>query len=83
MAQDRIDHFAHMRAEQEPAPGEDKDAPHVSPALIEYLERTFPGPSAMAANDVPGVIMLVTGQAIRVGQLNVINKLKSLVREGS
>lgn len=78
---ERTDHFAKMRAEQEPAPSEPPEgAPFIAPYLIEWLEEHFPSPAPNTATSLDGAIMLITRQAQRSGELAVIGYLKTLVK---
>lgn len=78
---DRIDHFARMRAEAEPAKAPDADAPRVTPELIDYLERTWPdiklGNIGFEASQ-DGVLFLAAMAAKELGRREVIDHLKLL-----
>lgn len=79
---ERIDHLQRMRLEPEPDGAPDKDAPTVTPALIEYLEKTFqhPYPQGAGVGSVDGAVEVANVLASYAGAKAVIAHLKTLLR---
>jgi hypothetical protein len=77
---ERLDHFAKMRAEQEPTSQPPADAPAFSLEQLEWLETQYPRQDAVIGFTQDGMVEATAQNAFWGGAQHVLKHIRTLVR---
>lgn len=77
----RADHLGRIREGEGPRVTPNKDAPHVVPSLVDYLETNFPRPPAQTPYGLDSAIALASQQAEWLGSVKVLQFLRQMIKE--
>lgn len=77
----RADHLGRIREEETHRPPADKDAPRVTPGLVDYLEANFKQPPARFPHGLDSAIYIAAQQAEYLGVTKVIQYLRMMIQQ--